>query len=107
MPQDYDRVMETYRKAFHSNETMSVEFRCNRGDKDPWRLFLMRGIEEQPDRGGYICAVIDITKMKAAKLAERREAEEAKDRKQQQERFIDMVGSPLECYKGFRTLTQA
>ena len=41
--------------------------------------------------GGFICSVVDITSEKRAELDERRAAKQAQERKEQQERFIDMI----------------
>lgn len=45
--------------------------------------------------GGFVCAVIDITPNKAQELAQRRAAQEALERKEQQERFIDMISHEI------------
>lgn len=89
--QDFDRVMDAYRKAFTSTDPLRVEFRCAEKDDRAWRLFMMRSLAEQPDKGGFICAVVDVSEIKAAELSQRKAAAEAKERKEQQERFIDMV----------------
>lgn len=94
-PEDRDRVMDAYRKAFTTTEPLRVEFRCAEGKDDPWRLFSMRSFQEQADREGYLCVVTDISEIKAAELSQRKAAQEAQERKEQQERFIDMVGAPM------------
>jgi hypothetical protein len=43
------------------------------------------------EHGGFVCSIIDITSEKSAEIAERKAAQEASDRKEQQERFIDMI----------------
>ena len=43
------------------------------------------------EHGGFVCSIVDITSEKSAEIAERKAAQEARDRKEQQERFIDMV----------------
>merc|ERR1711881_278861 len=45
--------------------------------------------------GGFVCAVIDITPNKAQELAQKRAAQEATERKEQQERFIDMISHEI------------
>lgn len=92
-PDDYERVMDAYQKCFHgSGETLRMEFRTQ-GQKDPWRLLLLTPLGETKNQGdpyvGFICAVIDITPNKAQELAQRKAAEEAIERKNQQERFIE------------------
>ena len=95
-PEDYERVMKEYREAFSSKEGMRTEFRCEIGDKpEPWRLFLMKPLGDNPEEGGYIVAVVDITDLKAAESSQRHAAEEAKERKEQQERFVDMISHEI------------
>lgn len=40
---------------------------------------------------GFICTIVDITHEKSAELSQREAAQEAVERKKQQERFIDMI----------------
>lgn len=94
-PDDYDRVMDAYQKCFNgSGETLRIEFRTQ-GQKDPWRLLLLTPLGDKRKSGdnyvGFICAVIDITPNKAQELAQRQAAQEAIERKNQQERFIEYV----------------
>ena len=94
-PIDYDTVMTAYRKAFSLRQELRVEFRCASeapADEREWRLFLLRPLSEEPE-AGFICAVVDITEIKQAQLTQEKAAIEARDRKEQQERFIDMVRS--------------
>ncbi|KAJ4333249.1 hypothetical protein N0V95_009469 [Ascochyta clinopodiicola] len=96
-PDDYDRVMSAYRKAFSSREELRIEFRCTSeaaGEAGEWRLFLFRPLSDDPE-AGFICAVVDITEIKQAQLAQEKAATEAQDRKEQQERFIDMVSHEI------------
>jgi PAS domain-containing protein len=94
-PDDYERVMDEYHKAFESQTVLETEFRAF--GEDQWRLFLMRPLGKNNlqqfdlrQLGGYICALIDVSDMKNAEIAQTRVAKEARERKQQQERFIDM-----------------
>jgi len=89
---DYERVMAEYRKAFSLREELQVEFRCTSDskDKEEWRLFLLRPLSQEPE-AGFICALVDITDIKNAQIAQEKAATEAQERKEQQERFIDMV----------------
>lgn len=100
-PEDYDRVMAAYRKAFSSREELRIEFRCasettgdGPGEQGEWRLFLLRPLNEGAE-SGFICAVVDITEIKQAQLSQERAAIEAQERKEQQERFIDMVSHEI------------
>lgn len=47
------------------------------------------------DYGGFICSLVDISSEKSAELTERQAAEEARERKNQQERFMDMVSHEI------------
>lgn len=96
-PEDYDRVMAAYRKAFSRREDLRIEFRCTSeatGEEGEWRLFLFRPLNEDLE-AGFICAVVDITEIKQAQLAKEKAATEAQERKEQQERFIDMVSHEI------------
>lgn len=92
---DYEHVMSAYRSAFSQRKELRVEFRCTaNGDAAEWRLFLLRPLSPDP-KAGFICALVDITEIKNAELAQEKAAQEAQERKEQQERFIDMVSRTL------------
>jgi PAS domain S-box-containing protein len=96
-PGDYERVMSAYRQAFTDRQELRCEFRCAPsadGDEGDWRLFLLRPLSDEPD-AGFISAIVDITEIKQAELTQERAAAEAQDRKEQQERFIDMVSHEI------------
>ncbi|KAJ4366943.1 hypothetical protein N0V83_007473 [Neocucurbitaria cava] len=98
-PDDYDQVMAAYRKAFEGQHELQIEFRCaseatNDKNEGAWRMFLLRPLGDDPEVG-FICAVVDITEIKEAQLTQERAAREAQDRKEQQERFIDMVSHEI------------
>ncbi|KIW04008.1 uncharacterized protein PV09_04834 [Verruconis gallopava] len=101
-PEDYDRVMSAYQESFKgSGKTLRIEFRTI-GPKDNWRLLMLSPLGDSRMRdksiekyGGFVCAVIDITPNKAQELAQRRAADEALERKEQQERFIDMISHEI------------
>ena len=101
-PEDYDRVMAAYRGSFDGpGHTLRVEFRTI-GEKEAWRLLMLSPLgsgrmrDESIERyGGFVCAVIDITPNKAQELAQKRAAQEATERKEQQERFIDMISHEI------------
>lgn len=95
-PEDYDRVMKEYHEAFESQTNLSTEFRAY--GENQWRLFLMRPLGKSNEQqftlkqfGGFICALVDVSSMKNAEIAQTKAAKEAQERKQQQERFIDMI----------------
>ncbi|QDS67716.1 hypothetical protein FKW77_005712 [Venturia effusa] len=98
---DYDRVMKAYNDAFKSGKQMECEFRCQ-GQDNPWRLLLLSPLGDDNLRqasltryGGFICAMVDISSQKAQELAQEKAAQEARDRKEQQERFIDMISHEI------------
>ena len=96
-PEDYERVMNAYRQAFSSREELRIEFRCAadaQGEEGEWRLFLFRPLSDDPE-AGFICAVVDITEIKQAQITQEKAAVEAQERKEQQERFIDMVSHEI------------
>lgn len=98
-PDDYEQVMTDYRKAFESREELQIEFRCDVAEPaerriEQWRLFLLRPLSKDP-QAGFISAIIDITDIKQAQLSQEKAALEAQERKEQQERFIDMVSHEI------------
>ncbi|CAG5169322.1 uncharacterized protein ALTATR162_LOCUS7026 [Alternaria atra] len=96
-PDDYNRVMSAYRKAFSSRDELRIEFRCvgdNAAGHEEWRLFLLKPLGEEPE-AGFISAIVDITEIKNAQLTQERAATEARERKDQQERFIDMISHEI------------
>jgi nitrogen fixation/metabolism regulation signal transduction histidine kinase len=102
-PDDYDRVMEAYKDAFEgAGKNLRVEFRTLGGEEDKWRLLMLSPLGDGVMRdesiekyGGFVCAVIDITPNKAQELAQKKAAQEAIERKEQQERFIDMISHEI------------
>lgn len=93
--------MEAYHDAYHSRKDLCIEFRAH-GLNDPWRQVLMRPIGDGNLRhaglknyGGFVCAIIDITPIKAAEISHKQAAEEAQERKEQQERFVDMISHEI------------
>lgn len=100
-PSDYDRVMDAYHDAFLSQKQLRVEFRAQ-GEQHPWRLLFLTPLGDDNlqhmslrENGGFICSIVDITSEKSAELAERRDAKEAHERKEQQERFVDMISHEI------------
>lgn len=100
-PDDYDRVMELYHDAFLSQTQLRTEFRAL-GQQHPWRLLFLTPLGDDNlqhvslrEYGGFICSVVDITSEKSAELAERKAAKDARERKEQQERFVDMISHEI------------
>lgn len=100
-PEDYERVMNAYQEAFRSQRQLRTEFR-SLGEKYPWRLLLLTPLGDENlkhvslrEYGGFVCSVVDISSEKSAELAERKAAKEAQERKEQQERFIDMISHEI------------
>ncbi|RHZ55480.1 hypothetical protein CDV55_104293 [Aspergillus turcosus] len=96
-PDDHDRVATAYHDASRAQQPLRIEYRT-RDDDCPWRLLTLTPMA--PDErarfglstaGGAICTIADITQEKTAELSQRKIAEEAQQRKTQQERFIDMI----------------
>ncbi|KAF2811370.1 uncharacterized protein BDZ99DRAFT_461454 [Mytilinidion resinicola] len=94
-PRDYERVMTAYRRAFSAREELRVEFRSlSEDESEQWRLFLLKPLSEEVE-AGFICALVDITEIKCAEIAQEKVASNAQERKEQQERFIDMVSHEI------------
>lgn len=100
-PEDYDRVMSAYKEAFRGQTELRAEFRAL-GSDHPWRLLLLTPLGDENlkhvslgEYGGFICSVVDITSEKSAENDQRIAAEEARERKKQQERFIDMISHEI------------
>ena len=100
-PEDYERVMSAYLEAFNSQKQLRTEFRAQ-GERYPWRLLLLTPLGDENlqhvslrEYGGFICSVVDISSQKSAEIAQQRDAKEARERKNQQERFIDMISHEI------------
>ena len=95
-PDDADRVVSEYRKAFSSREELCTEFRCvsDGHAEGEWRLFLLKPLSDEIG-AGFMCSIVDITAIKNAQLTQEKAAAEARERKEQQERFIDMVSHEI------------
>ncbi|KAI9036813.1 hybrid sensor histidine kinase/response regulator [Aspergillus affinis] len=105
---DYDRVARGYADALRSRCSLREDYRI-RNHCCMWRSVVLTPLARSelhhfnlaPDRtgrgkggsegGGFICTIADITQEKTAELSQRKIAQEAQDRKEQQERFIDMI----------------
>lgn len=100
-PDDYHRVIDAYREAFRSQTQLRTEFRAQ-GTENAWRLLLLTPLGDENLRhvslqqnGGFVCCIVDITSEKSAEISQRRAAKEAEERKEQQERFIDMISHEI------------
>ncbi|KAK3671165.1 hypothetical protein LTR78_008966 [Recurvomyces mirabilis] len=100
-PDDYVRVMDAYHQSFRSGKQSRTEFRAL-GAEHPWRLLLLTPLGDEnleyvslQERGGFICSIVDISSEKGAEISERHAAKEAKERREQQERFIDMISHEI------------
>ena len=94
---DYDRVATAYDDALKANKALRIEYRtCDQPCQ--WRLLMLTPFGEEELRGlplgtdgGSYCTITDITEEKRAEISQKKIAEEAQRRKEQQERFIDMI----------------
>ncbi|PYH67209.1 histidine kinase G2 [Aspergillus vadensis CBS 113365] len=100
-PDDYERVATSYHDAARDKSARRVEFRI-RGHEDLWRMLTLSPLDATDSNrlglrrdGGFVCTITDITPEKVAELSQKRIAEEARERKQQQERFIDMISHEI------------
>ncbi|OQD78065.1 hypothetical protein PENANT_c092G01627 [Penicillium antarcticum] len=82
----YDRVATAYREASRSKLALCTEFRTHEADLQRLNL----------SYGGFICTMADITQERTAELLQVEIAREAQERKQQQERFIDMISHKVQ-----------
>ncbi|KAL3477636.1 hypothetical protein BJX99DRAFT_122977 [Aspergillus californicus] len=96
-PDYYDRVDADYRKAFKEGRSIRAEYRTT-DEAEVWRAVTVTPLKNEDleefnlrDDGGFISMVSDITAVKTAELLQRKIAQDARDRKEQQERFIDMI----------------
>lgn len=96
-PEDYGRVAAAYFEALRSRNALRIEYRTH-GQTSLWRALVLAPLDDADiqrlrlgSKGGFICTITDITLEKTAELSQRKIADEAKERKQQQERFIDMI----------------
>ncbi|KAL4926175.1 hybrid sensor histidine kinase/response regulator [Aspergillus undulatus] len=94
--EDYPAIADAYRQALKEETEIRREYRTT-GQVDLWRALsltpLAKNDRDQFDlhNGGSICMISDITPEKKAELLQRKIADDAEERKQQQERFIDMI----------------
>ncbi|KAJ5283440.1 hypothetical protein N7505_001420 [Penicillium chrysogenum] len=95
-PDDFDRIATAYFETTRSKHALRIEFRT-RSRTPSWRVLILAPLDDADVRrlnlsnGGFICTIADITHEKTAELLQVEIAREAQERKQQQERFIDMI----------------
>ncbi|KAL4915679.1 hypothetical protein BDW62DRAFT_120921 [Aspergillus aurantiobrunneus] len=94
---DYEQVAEAYNTALRTRTCIRREYRIG-NQSGVWRALSLTPLDEDDlehfclgDNGGLICMISDNTPEKTAELLQRKIADDAKERKQQQERFIDMI----------------
>lgn len=96
-PDDYDHVAKAYHDASRTKSALRVEYRTCKPPY-PWRLLILSPLTKEElrrfdlsEEGGLLCTISDITQEKSAELSQKKIAQEAEQRKHQQERFIDMI----------------
>jgi signal transduction histidine kinase/CheY-like chemotaxis protein len=94
---DYEQIAQAYGTAVHAKTVTRREYRAT-GRAEEWRALSLTPLDDDDleqfgltSDGGLICVISDITPEKTAELLQRKIANDAKERKQQQERFIDMI----------------
>ncbi|KAJ5375101.1 CheY-like superfamily [Penicillium concentricum] len=100
-PDDYDRVSAGYREVATSKQPLRLEYHT----RDPDSIWCVMTLDRLDDKdvqcfglgegGVFICTIADITPEKRAELVQKQAAEEAQERKKQQERFIDMISHEI------------
>ncbi|OQE13023.1 hypothetical protein PENFLA_c057G08237 [Penicillium flavigenum] len=100
-PDDYDRVSTGYREVATSKLPLRFEYHTRDPDSI-WCVMTLDRLDDKDvqcfgldDGGVFICTIADITPEKKAELLQRQAAEEAQERKKQQERFIDMISHEI------------
>ncbi|KAL2831460.1 hypothetical protein BDW59DRAFT_182125 [Aspergillus cavernicola] len=94
---DYERVAVDYHTAIRTRTAIRSEYRTH-DEAGLWRALTLAPLDEEDlenfnlgDSGGLISMISDITPEKRAELLQKNIAEDAREHKQQQERFIDMI----------------
>ncbi|KAJ5779278.1 CheY-like superfamily [Penicillium paradoxum] len=100
-PDDYERVSTGYREVEKSKGPLRLEYHTRDPDSI-WCVMTLDRLDDKDvqcfglgDGGLSICTIADITPEKKAELLQRQAAEEAQERKKQQERFIDMISHEI------------
>ncbi|KAL4752213.1 hypothetical protein BDW72DRAFT_73771 [Aspergillus terricola var. indicus] len=94
---DYEQLADAYRASLQRRVEIRREYRM-KDHTEEWRAMSLTPLKDKDldqfglrDKGGSICMISDITPEKTAELLQRKLADDAEERKQQQERFIDMI----------------
>ncbi|KAF3000464.1 hypothetical protein E8E15_000698 [Penicillium rubens] len=94
---DYEHIAQAYNAAVYTKMATRREYRAF-GGAEEWRGLSLTPLNDDDLKqfelngdGGLICVISDITPEKTAEILQRKIANDAKERKQQQERFIDMI----------------
>ncbi|KAL3429849.1 hypothetical protein BDV09DRAFT_202696 [Aspergillus tetrazonus] len=94
---DYEQLADAYRASLRLRAEIRREYRV-KNHTEEWRAMSLTPLKDKDldqfglgDKGGSICMISDITPEKTAELLQRKIADDAEERKQQQERFIDMI----------------
>ncbi|KAL4755725.1 uncharacterized protein BDW70DRAFT_165176 [Aspergillus foveolatus] len=94
---DYEELADAYRASLRLRTPIRKGYRM-KGHTGEWRGVSMTPLKGDEldqfglrDTGGSICMITDITPEKTAELLQWKIADDAEERKQQQERFIDMI----------------
>ncbi|KAL4739961.1 hypothetical protein BDV11DRAFT_186505 [Aspergillus similis] len=94
---DYEQLADAYRASLRLRQEIRREYRM-KDHTEEWREMSLTPLKDKDldqfglrGKGGAICMISDITPEKTAELLQRKIADDAEERKQQQERFIDMI----------------
>jgi signal transduction histidine kinase/CheY-like chemotaxis protein len=100
-PDDYERVASAYFDVARSKRPLRLEYHT----RDPNSMWCVMTLDKLDDRdvqcfglsegGMFICTIADVTPEKEAELLQKQAAEDAQERKKQQERFIDMISHEI------------
>ncbi|KAJ5267280.1 hypothetical protein N7478_010088 [Penicillium angulare] len=100
-PEDYNRVATGYYEAIASKRALHIEHHTSEPDC-LWRVATLNPLDGSDLRrssldndGGFIYTVADITTEEQAELSQRQIAQEVQKRREQQERFIDMISHEI------------
>ncbi|KAJ6101124.1 hypothetical protein N7499_000754 [Penicillium canescens] len=98
---DYERVVTEYEEAAEPKQALRIEYHTPDPDS-MWCVMTLERLDNEdvqffgPSEDGlFICTIADITPEKKAELVQRQAAQDAQDRKKQQERFIDMISHEI------------
>ncbi|KAJ5138762.1 CheY-like superfamily [Penicillium bovifimosum] len=100
-PDDYERVSSAYFDVAKFKRPLRLEYHT-RDPNSMWCVMTLDKLDDKdvqcfgPSEGGmFICTIADVTPEKEAELLQKQAAEDAQERKKQQERFIDMISHEI------------